>query len=820
MRLRGRHCSLPALLDFKGSKLMSAKILRCSSAVLALISGALWTTQSQAQQIAAAGGASNVVSASTTVETVVVTGTAFNADVAPAKASLEATQPQTIINKSYIQDSISSTGTYTTVLAIAPSMTGTDLNGPGLSDGGVKNTLRGLPDGSFGLNFDGIPFGDTNGPTHHSESYFPVSTIGSILVDRGPGNAGNMGPSTYGGTVSIFSEELTQDRHLRLEATGGTWNTSLFNVNVQSGDFSVAGINNRVLVNFQDTNTGGYLSLQSSAAQNYLIKTQTDIAPGWTLTAFANFNGLFQQLEDNAGATAAQIVAFGKDYALQRTNPNAGTYAPYNHVHKKTDMDYLRLQGDLGNGIKIDNQIYTYAYVNKTLSTTSVQQTAANIAAGITQGNGSIVGGVFFPNDVPGYTKQNAYRNWGDTFRISDDFDLGWLTGQVRAGVWWESSRSQRARSDFDATQCFSSIVGCDPWHNQFYADSRLYNSTSKPSTVVATPTSKPFGGGFFEYQEHSGWDQYEPFIELELHPLPDLTITPGFKYVWWNHFVNAPLEQKTKPVVPVNQSFTTTRDLPFATINYKIEPSWSVYAQYAQGIYVPDISAFEQAVPTTTFPKAQTTTNYQFGTVYYADNFTFDADIYYIGVDNNIVYQSCTTPPFTGPAGETCATNTGVATYKGIEGEGTYAFDGDLEGLAVFINGSLNSSKTQGKWIKGAPMWTSASGVFYKMGMWKLSLIDKLVGQQYSDSANTTFYKLGAYNVMDFKGSANWENLEFGLGIYNLLNSRSLAAVGINDKSPLGGSSVYDYINRPGSLDQYYFQPSRSFQFTIKARF
>jgi iron complex outermembrane receptor protein len=116
--------------------------------------------------------------------------------------------------------------------------------------------------------------------------------------------------------------------------------------------------------------------------------------------------------------------------------------------------------------------------------------------------------------------------------------------------------------------------------------------------------------------------------------------------------------------------------------------------------------------------------------------------------------------------------------------------------------------------------MWTSASGVFYKMGIWKLSLIDKLVGQQYSDSANTTFYKLGAYNVMDFKGSANWENLEFGLGIYNLLNSRSLAAVGINDKSPLGGSSVYDYINRPGSLDQYYFQPSRSFQFTIKARF
>jgi len=786
--------------------------LRHSTAVFALFAGAMLAGDAHAQQLAQANSQQMAAASTTTIETVVVTGTAFNPEVAPAKASLDATQPQTIINQSYIQDSVAQTGTYTTILAIAPSMTGTDLNGPGLSDGGVKNTLRGQPDGNFGINYDGIPFGDTNGPTHHSQSYFPASAIGSILVDRGPGNAGNIGPSTYGGTISLYSEGLTPERHLRLSATGGTFNTSLFNINVQSGDFQVAGITNRVMVNYQDTNSGGYLSFQSSAAQNYLIKTQTELAPGWTLTAFANFNGLFQQLEDNAGATAAQLVAFGKDYALQNNNARAGTYAPYNHVHKKTDMDYLRLQGDLGNGIKIDDTFYTYAYVNKTLSTTSVLQTAANIAAGITQGNGSIVNGVSFPNDVPGYTKQNAYRNWGNIFRASDDFDFGWITGQVRAGVWWEHSSSQRARSDFDATQCFASIVGCDPWHSQAFADSRLL--------AGKTSAQLPGSANYYEYQEHSGWDQYQPFVELELHPFtPDLTITTGFKYVWWSHYVNAPLEQKSKPVSKVVASFVTAHDLPFVTVNYKIEPSWSVYAQYAQGIYVPDISAFEQASPTFLFPKAQTTTNYQFGTVYYADNFTLDGDIYYIGVDNNISFQSCTSPPFTGPAGETCATNTGTATYKGIEAEGTYAFDGDLQGLAVFVNGSLNSSKSGGKWLQQAPMWTSASGIFYKQGIWKFSLIDKVVGQQYSDNADSTFYKLGAYNQMDLKGGVDWQNFEINVGIYNLLNSRSLASVKIGDKAPIGGTSVYDYINRPNSLDQYYFQPARSFQLTVTAR-
>lgn len=795
--------------------------LRNSTARMAILASGLCLLAAPAiaQQVAANTGAS-----AGEVETVVITGTAFNPETAPAKASLETTEPQTIISKSYIQDSVAETGTYTTILAIAPSMTGSDLNGPGLSDGGVKNTLRGLPDGSFGINFDGIPFGDTNGPTHHSESYFPASTIGSIDVDRGPGNAGNIGPSTYGGSVNLFSEALTPDRHLRISGTGGTWNTSEGNLNVQTGDFDVAGLNNRAMVNIQDTNTGGYLTLQSSAAQNYLIKTQTDLAPGWTLTAFADYNGLFQQLEDNAGATPAQLVAYGKNFALQNTNPNLGTYAPYNHVHKKTDMDYLRLQGDLGNGIKIDNTAYTYAYVNKTLSTTSVLQTAADIAKGITEGNGSIVNGASFPNDVPGYTKQNAYRNWGDIFRLSDDYDFGWLHGQVRTGVWWEHSSSQRARSDYDATQCNASSVGCDPWHQHTYADSRLFTGL-KANAITSSQLPPAIQNGntnYYEYYEHSGWDQYQPFVELEMHPLTDdLTITPGFKYVWWNHYVNALLEQKTKPVVPVIQQFTTTQDLPFVTVNYKLEPSWSVYFQYAKGIYIPDISAFEQKVPTATFPKAETTTNYQFGTVYYADNWTFDGDVYYIGVNNNYTSSACTaTGLFAGPPGETCFVNTGSATYKGIEAEGTYAFDGMLQGLSVFGNGSLMSSKSQGLWIKSAPMWTSAMGVFYKMDEWKLSLIDKLVGQQYSDTANTTFYKLGAYNQMDFKGSYSFSNYEFTMGIYNLLNSRSLAAVSINDASPIGGTSVNDYANRQSSLDQYFFQASRSVQFTVTANY
>ena len=813
-RIRGKN-AIPAVLLLcpetknKGVSMSIRNRLFTSSAVLALVLSA----SAHAQELVQNQPAGNL-------ETVVVTGTQFNPDVAPAKSSLETTQPQTIINQSYIQDSTAETADYTTILGIAPSMTGMSLNGPGLSDGNVKNTLRGLSDGNFVMQYDGVPFGDTNGPSHHSESYFPGATIGSIVVDRGPGNAGNMGAATYGGTVKMFSETVMPDAAGKVTLTGGSWGTGQVNLNYQTGDYDLAGTKTRALVNILSVSSDGYLTFQNTSRQNLLVKIQSDLGNGWTLTLFGNYNGLFQHVNDKNGATPAQIVAYGEQFALQTTNPALGTYQAYNGVHKKTDLDYLRLEGDIGS-LHVDNQFYSYAYVNKTFSATNIQQTAADIAAGKTEGLGTVVGGVAFKSDVPGYTKKNAYRVWGDMFRVSQDYDFGWLTGQVRAGIWWETQATQRGRWDYDMTKCFADPNGvCNPWRTSGaqYADSTLVAKTKAKGFTDAVGTT-----GFAEYVEHSNWNQYEPFIEVDIKPLEDLTITPGFKYVSWDRSVNAPLEQKTVPVVPVSASFTTTRALPFLTANYKIEPSWSVYAQYAQGIYVPDISSFEQAVPTTTFPKAQTTANYQVGSVFYADNFSIDADVYYIAVNNNIVFQACNLPPFNGSASETCALNTGRATYQGVEGQGTYAFDGWLSGLSGFASGSYNSARTGHLMLSQAPLWTIADGLVYKTGIWKISLIDKVVGPQYSDNANTPFYKIHTYNNTDLKVGMVFGDFELGVGIYNLFNERNLLAVGINDKKTTDGgiaSSVYDITHRGASLDQYYYAPPTNFQVTLKASF
>ena len=193
------------------------------------------------------------------LEEIVVTGTrGVAAEVAPTKASLTTTQPQSIVSRSFIEQAVSLTGDSTSIIALTPSAGGASAaNGPGLGE--AKNTLRGFQDGDFNQTFDGIPYGDTNGPSHHSTSFFPAAVIGQVIVDRGPGAAGDLGQANYGGNVQLRSLNLTDDFRARTSFTYGSWNTKSSTTQVQSGE--IKQLNNaRIAGNFFWADTDGALS--------------------------------------------------------------------------------------------------------------------------------------------------------------------------------------------------------------------------------------------------------------------------------------------------------------------------------------------------------------------------------------------------------------------------------------------------------------------------------------------------------------------------------------------------------------------------------
>jgi iron complex outermembrane receptor protein len=119
------------------------------------------------------------------------------ATLAPSQSSLDARSAQSVISPEYIENFTSPNADYTEVIQMSPGTFSFSPNGAGLGDS--KSFFRGFQDGDYTMTFDGIPFNDTNSPTHHSWAFFPGQFIGATVFDRSPGSASTIGPTNFGG---------------------------------------------------------------------------------------------------------------------------------------------------------------------------------------------------------------------------------------------------------------------------------------------------------------------------------------------------------------------------------------------------------------------------------------------------------------------------------------------------------------------------------------------------------------------------------------------------------------------------------------------
>ena len=712
-------------------------------------------------------------------------GTSGGQATAPAKANLQETEPQTVIDRKAIDQFIATTADYTEIVNLSPSVSGTSFNGPGLGE--AKTVLRGFQDGQYNITYDGIPWGDANGPTHHSTSFFPSSTIGAVIVDRGPGAAGQMGVANFGGSINLFSPEVSHDRGGSELVTYGSWNTGMSVTKLNTGDLDQLN-GARFLFNFQDLQTDGALSHNDAKAYNELVRGVIPIAGSWNLTVLATWNQTRIHTNDNAGATLAQVALYGKNFALD-SNPANPTYYGYNFVTKHTWFEYAKLTGDITPTTHLDNTTYGYYYKNDTESaldpTLSLNDIATHngLATTLTPGGKAVANG-----DVPGYTKLNVYKIYGDILHLDQELPYG-VT--VKSGIWLETADTgPRARYDYDATLSFDK-------------DPRVVDYRQK--VLAGVPQ-------YLEYLQQSGWHQYEPFVDVEWKVNDQLTLTPGIKYVNENLHVDADVNQKSRQ--PFHDSHDFTQTLYFFTGNYKIQPNWSAYAQYATGFLVPDISVTQVVTPNLSSLQPQKSTNYQLGTVYHGDRITLDADVYYIDFKNKLQTVSVTDPV----AGlETVNFNLGGAIYKGVEGVVTFKA---MDHVYLFANGSINSAKAQGaqtnidgvpvtivggKQIAGAPESTAAIGGFYQDENWIISINDKYVGKSWGAEGEPSLYKIGAYSSTDLTVVYRFGRYRLEGAVYNLFDSQKVTSI------------------KPGKTvpyDQYYFQPEKNYQVSLKVNF
>ncbi len=721
---------------------------------------------------------------------VIVTGTRAN-QIAPVTASLQTTQPQSIISRSFIEDSLPATADFNQIALISPSVSNTGAaNGLGLSES--KAQIRGFQDGEYNITYDGIPFGDTNDPTHHSNTFFPSNTIETLIVDRGPGNASQLGQATFGGNFNLFSRATRAQPSLDVLGSYASFDTYLVRAIAQTGAIDKLG-GTEAVFSAQHIGSHGARTYSPFSSNNVFGKIVVPIGPNARLTILGTYNENSFNQPDNDGVTLAQAALYGKYFSLNN-DPKSQDYYKYNYTHKTTDFEFVKFEAQLAPASTFENTAYTYSYDNETLSgsdttiygtTTPLATTPTQVAAAVTAadvvtitpaaGKIAAITGV----GVPGYTKTNRYRMFGDIAKTRLDFGFGALT----VGAWLEFSNTYRQQRDVN-------LVDLSP--------NFIEKAVTNPATGAATPQN-------IRFDQNSQTNHTEEFAELELRPLAGLTITPGFKHVDFNRKIDAAYNQTTRYAQTLSSDYVA--NLPFATVNYAVTPKLSAYFQYAKGFLAPSLSVLYVANPGFSTIAPERSTNYQLGSVYHGSNLSIDADVYKIDFDNKFASFTSATPGV-----GVVYFNQGAVTYKGVEGQATYALP---HGFAVFANGSRNYAKTANpgspqQQVAKAPEWTAAGGVLYKQGPIRFSLIDKWVGHQWflqpgAGLYDSPTYQSNGYNTAILAVRYELKRIRFGIEVTNLFDSTPVNSITQNKSvtDPTTKALVYPY-------DQYIFQVGR----------
>ena len=502
---------------------------------------------------------------------------------APSQGSLTARSAESLISEEYVRNYTSPFSDYSQVLQMAPGTFSVSANGPGLSD--TKTFYRGFQDGQYSMTFDGIPFNDTNDPTHHSWVFFPAPTIGSTVFDRSPGSAASIGPSTYGGSVNMLSRSLPAEMQVNGTVSYGSFNTRLFDGEFDSGKFGPGG-NQRLLIEGHQMLSDGYQTYNYQDRKAFSAKYQYTVSDKTQITAFSSVMQLNSNTPNQKGSTRAQIAQFGDNF-LMTNDPQSPLYYKYNFYSIPTNFEYVGVKTDLGHGWTLDDKVYTMRYYNKQNynGTTSITTTSAT-------------------------DKLNSYWKVGNNLPLSYTSNHGIF----RTGLWTEYASTDRYQ------------IPSDP---RTWIDAALPNFHEQFGTTTIQP-----------YAEYS-WKTAPNFTIT-----PGIKLA-YYKQDFTQFADNGKTVGSLGGAASVQHAVDYHSWLPSIDAHYLVQSYWSVYAQYGKGQNIPPTSIFDVAgALVATLPKPILTDTVQFGSVWKSNRATLDVDYYHINFQNN---YSSTLDPVTG---------------------------------------------------------------------------------------------------------------------------------------------------------------------------
>ncbi|MCU1323148.1 MAG: outer rane receptor for Fe3+-dicitrate [Acidobacteriaceae bacterium] len=701
------------------------------------------------------------------------------AQLAPMDGLLEARSARTEISTAFIQNFTSPISDFSELLQMAPGTFSVNSNGVGLGDS--KTYFRGFADGSYDITFDGIPFEDTNSPTHHSWAFFPSQWIGGVDFDRSPGSASTVGPTPFGGSINLLSKDMPTNQSIRGGVSYGSFNTLLYDGHYDSGNFGGRSHKSNLFLDVHHFTSDGYETFNNQTRNAGALKYQYRFSDDTVLTGFAGVVWLDANTPNLKGPTRAQIAQFGDNYLLQNTDTTQASYNAYNTYHVPTDFEYVGFKTKLGKGWLLDVKPYTYSYYNAQYYANTIKTTG-----GINAANCLPVKGIR-PCAID---KLNSYRKYGETSAISHVSKYG----VFRTGLWYE------------------------------WATTNRYQIPSDPTTAARVDDVLP------NFHEQFWTNSYQPFAEYEYHATRKLTLVGGFKYAYYNQSLKQFADNgKTvgflggKPFVANSGGYKSY--LPSADANYRLKTNWSVYGQFSTGSIIPPSSVFDyNQTPTpanpnptiSVLPKPTSARTFQGGTVLKLKRITLNLDAYYTHFQN--AYNTATDT-----AGETYYVQSGDSVSKGFEGEtnlylahGLSLYANGTAGTARYVSQSINGVALNNyqRWVANTPANTEALGLTYQQKYFDVGMFNKRIGPMWNDSGSFNqavpidpFNVTNAYFNFTIRRGSLFDQTKVRLTVNNLFDQHNITGV-----NPATATQAFT----PNSADTLSLLPGRSVMLSV----
>ena len=711
----------------------------------------------------------------------------------PVKSLLDMASPRSEITSQYIREFTSPVTDFADITQAAPGTISYATNGVG--NGQSKTWFRGFSDGAFTMTWDGVPFQDSNDPTHHSWAYVPAPAISYVDFDRSPGTASDVGPTNFAGSIHLFSPKMGEAMTFKVAESYGSFNTNQILGEFNSGLFGGKNPKANLWFEGHHNTSDGYQTYNDQQRTAGTLKFNYKFSNTMYLTVVGTAV-LVDSNTPDSDPTRQQIADHGLNYIMDGNKFNAdGTYNSMyykNYIyHVPTNFEVITFGKEFGKNWKLETKPYTYSYSNhQHLQKDQSQDSKHEVAI----------------SDHSAVDKLNQYNRGGEITTLSAASRFG----VFRVGAWYE------------------------------YTTTHRYQQNTNPSTWVDSPLLKNL-----RFHEYFKTNSAQPYIEYQLVAIPRWTITAGVKSALYTMSLTQLADGKvvgnlgcTAKTIAGCAGFSTKHDayynniLPSVEANYRIKSNWSAYAQYGRGSEIPPSSVFDvTGALVAVTPKPTVASTYQGGTVVKLNHLSFDADVYHIHFDN--AYSSYKVTDSTKPDfGDSYYYSTPPSNTVGFEAEGNVYVK---HGLSFDFNATAGQAKyeasagqtlgdgtvvapTPEQWVASAANYTVGAGVTYQDKNWDLGFFNKDIGPRWVDNGSVhqttqldSFWTNNLFLNYTFRRSSIFDGSKVKLSFNNLFNFHDVVGLAPG----VSPTATVPYV-QDGS-DQLQLLPGRSVMVTFQ---